>query len=93
VGSGLVFSVTTPRRSPGVTSTSSSIAARSPAGCRAASAANAAPWEGLSTHFTTEFTAFALLLMRELPMRKVAALVGETDARLRRMLFCQVDAA
>jgi hypothetical protein len=47
----------------------------------------------LSTHFTTEFTAFALLLMRELPMRKVAALVGETDARLRRMLFCQVDAA
>ena len=25
------------------------------------------PWEGLSTHFTKEFEAFALLLMRELP--------------------------
>jgi hypothetical protein len=28
------------------------------------------PWEGLSTHFTKEFEAFALLLMREMPMRK-----------------------
>ncbi len=26
------------------------------------------PWEGLSTHFTKEFEAFALLLMREMPM-------------------------
>lgn len=51
------------------------------------------PWEGLSTHFTKEFEAFALLLMREMPMRKVAALVGETDTRLWRMLFRQVDAA
>ena len=51
------------------------------------------PWEGLSTHFTKEFEAFALLLMREMPMSKVAALVGETDTRLWRMLFRQVDAA
>lgn len=51
------------------------------------------PWEGLSTHFTKEFEAFALLLMREMPMSKVAEMVGETDTRLWRMLFRQVDAA
>ena len=51
------------------------------------------PWEGLSTHFTKEFEAFALLLIREMPMRKVAELVGETDTRLWRLLFRQVDAA
>ena|SRR5437899_8091268 len=51
------------------------------------------PWEGLSTHFTKEFEAFALLLMREMPMRKVAAVAGETDTRLWRILFRQVDAA
>jgi transposase len=51
------------------------------------------PWEGLSTHFTKEFEAFALLLMREMPVSKVAQLVGETDTRLWRMLFRQVDAA
>lgn len=51
------------------------------------------PWEGLSTHFTKEFEAFALVLMREMPMRKVAEAVGETDTRLWRMLFRQVDAA
>jgi transposase len=51
------------------------------------------PWEGLSTHFTKEFEAFALLLMREMPMSKVAEVVGETDTRLWRMLFRQVDVA
>lgn len=51
------------------------------------------PWEGLSTHFTKEFEAFALLLMREMPVSKVGELVGETDTRLWRMLFRQVDAA
>jgi transposase len=51
------------------------------------------PWEGLSTHFTKEFEAFALLLMREMPMRKVAEAVAETDTRLWRMLFRQVAAA
>lgn len=51
------------------------------------------PWEGLSTHFTKEFEAFALLLMREMPMNQVAEMVGETDTRLWRMLFRQVDAA
>lgn len=51
------------------------------------------PWEGLSTRFTKEFEAFALLLMREMPISKVAELVGETDTRLWRMLFRQVKAA
>jgi transposase len=51
------------------------------------------PWEGLSTHFTKEFEAFALLLMREMPVSKVGEIMGETDTRLWRMLFRQVDAA
>ena len=51
------------------------------------------PWEGLSMHFTKEFEAFALLLMREMPVSKVADLVSESDTRLWRMLFRQVDAA
>lgn len=51
------------------------------------------PWEGLSTHFTKEFEAFALVLMREMPVSRVAEMMGETDTRLWRMLFRQVDAA
>jgi transposase len=51
------------------------------------------PWEGLSTHFTKEFEAFTLLLLREMPVSKVGELVGETDTRLWRLLFRQVDAA
>ena len=51
------------------------------------------PWEGLSSHFTKEFEAFTLLLMREMPMSRVGEIVGETDTRLWRMLFRQVDAA
>lgn len=51
------------------------------------------PWEGLSKHFTKEFEAFALLLMREMPVSKVAQMVGESDTRLWRMLFRQVGAA
>lgn len=51
------------------------------------------PWEGLSLHFTKEFEAFALLLLREMPVSQVAELVGETDTRLWRMIFRQVEAA
>jgi transposase len=47
----------------------------------------------LNKHFTKEFEAFALLLMREMPVSKVAQTVGETDTRLWRMLFRQVEAA
>jgi transposase len=51
------------------------------------------PWEGLSIHFTREFEAFALLLMREMPMAKVAEVTQESDMRLWRMLFKHVDGA
>ena len=51
------------------------------------------PWEGLSLHFTKEFEAFALLLMREMPMAKVAEVTGASDMRLWRMLFKHVDGA
>jgi transposase len=51
------------------------------------------PWEGLSIHFTKEFEAFALLLMREMPVKRAAELMSETDTRLWRLLFRQVDAA
>lgn len=44
-------------------------------------------------HFTKAFEAHALLLIREMPMSKVAQIVGEEDTRLWRMLFRQVDAA
>lgn len=51
------------------------------------------PWEGLSMHFTKEFEAYALLLIREMPMAKVAQMMGESDTRLWRMLFKHVDGA
>ena len=51
------------------------------------------PWEGLSVHFTKEFEAFALVLMKEMPMNRVAEIVGETDTRLWRMLFAHIKAA
>jgi transposase len=51
------------------------------------------PWEGLSNHFTKEFEAFALILMREMPMAKAAEVLGESDTRLWRMLFKHVDGA
>ncbi len=38
-------------------------------------------------HFTKEFEAYALLLIREMPMAKVAEVIGESDTRLWRMLF------
>jgi transposase len=52
-----------------------------------------APWEGRSPHLTQEFEAFALTLMREMPVAKAGEILGETDQRLWRMLFAHVDAA
>lgn len=43
------------------------------------------PWEGLSKHFTFGFEAAALMLMREMPVRKVGEVLGESDTRLWRM--------
>ena len=51
------------------------------------------PWEGLSKHFTRGFEALALLLMREMPVARVAEVVDEHDTRLWRMLFAHVEAA
>jgi transposase len=53
----------------------------------------APPWEGLSVHFSKEFEAYALLLLREMPVAKVAEMTGESDTRLWRMIFKHVDGA
>ncbi|MDR0532762.1 MAG: ISL3 family transposase [Verrucomicrobiales bacterium] len=51
------------------------------------------PWEGLSKHFTRDFEAFALTLMREMPVSRVSDIVGVNDGRLWRMLLAHVEAA
>jgi transposase len=51
------------------------------------------PWEGEGKHFTRDFEAFALTLMREMPMKKAGDILGEQDTRLWRMLFAHVDKA
>lgn len=53
----------------------------------------AAPWEGLTKHFSLAFEAMALLLMREMPVNSVAGFVGEQDTRLWRVLHRHVDKA
>jgi transposase len=50
----------------------------------------AVPWEGQSKHFTPEFEAFALTLMREMPMRRAAAILGPSDTTLWRLLLLHV---
>jgi transposase len=52
-----------------------------------------APWEGRSRGLTQEFEAFALTLMREMPVKKAGEILGETDQKLWRTLFAPVDAA
>lgn len=44
-------------------------------------------------HFTKEFEAFALLLLREMPVKKVGQIIGETDTLLWRMIFRHVEGA
>jgi len=51
------------------------------------------PWEGRSKHFSKEFEAFALTLMREMPVKKAGEILRETDQRLWRMLHAHVGAA
>lgn len=48
------------------------------------------PWEGEGKHFTRDFEAFALTLMREMPMSRAEEILGEHDTRLWRMLFAHV---
>ena len=52
-----------------------------------------AAWEGLSLHFTAAFESLALLLMREMPVKRAAEVVCETDTRLWRMLARHVSVA
>jgi transposase len=52
-----------------------------------------APWEGRSRGLTQEFEAFALTLMREMPVNKAGEILGETDQKLWRALFAHVAAA
>lgn len=51
------------------------------------------PWEGEGKHFTKDFEAFALALMREMPMKRAGEILGEHDTRLWRMLFAHINAA
>ena len=51
------------------------------------------PWEGRSKHFTQVFEAFALTLMREMPVKRAGEILGESDSRIWRMLFAHVKAA
>lgn len=51
------------------------------------------PWEGLSKHFTRSFEAFALLLIREMPVATASMILGESDTRLWRMLFAHLEVA
>jgi transposase len=52
-----------------------------------------APWEGRSRGLTQEFEAFALTLMREMPVNKAGEILGETDQKLWRALLAHVEAA
>jgi hypothetical protein len=52
-----------------------------------------APWEGRSRGLTQEFEAFALTLMREMPVSQAGEILGETDQKLWRALFAHVEVA
>ncbi len=51
------------------------------------------PWERRSKHITQEFEAFALTLMREMPVKRAGEILGDSDSRMWRMLFAHVKAA
>ncbi|NUN98817.1 MAG: ISL3 family transposase [Candidatus Omnitrophica bacterium] len=51
------------------------------------------PWEGKNKHFTKEFEAFALALMREMPVSRAGEILGEGDMRMWSMVHRHVDAA
>ncbi|MFO1459483.1 MAG: ISL3 family transposase [Verrucomicrobiota bacterium] len=49
-----------------------------------------APWEGKGKHFTKEFEAFSLTLMREMPVTRAGEILGEGNTRLWRLLRAHV---
>lgn len=51
------------------------------------------PWEGKIKGFTLLFEAFALTLLREMPVNAAARIVGEHDTRLWRLLEAYVNEA
>ena len=51
------------------------------------------PWEGKNKHFTKEFEAFALALMREMPVNRAGEILGERDGRMWSMVHRHVEAA
>ena len=51
------------------------------------------PWEGRSKHFTQEFEAFAVTLMREMPEKRAGQILGQSDSRMWWMVFAHVKAA
>ena len=51
------------------------------------------PWEGKIKGFTLLFEAFALTLLREMPVNAAARIVGEHDTRLWRLLEAYVNKA
>jgi len=52
-----------------------------------------APWEGLTKGFTLAFESMCLLLMRDMPVKRVAGFVGEHDTRLWAVLHRHVEQA
>ena len=40
------------------------------------------PWEGHSKHFTQKIEAFAVTLMRVMPLKRAGQTVGEKDKRM-----------
>ena len=59
----------------------------------ATSGACPCPGKGDGKHFTRDFEAFALTLMREMPMKKAGAILNENDTSLWRLLFKHVTKA
>lgn len=51
------------------------------------------PWQGEGKHFTKGFEAFALTLIREMPVKRASEILGECDTRIWRMLLAHVDNA
>jgi hypothetical protein len=45
------------------------------------------PWDRRSKYFTQEFEAFAVTMMRDMPVRLAGQIFGESDTRIWRMLF------
>ncbi len=50
-------------------------------------------WKRRSKHFTHEFEAFVVTLMREMPVKHAGQILGESETLMWRMLFAHVKAS